>query len=109
MNRKEVSSVNQKTSTKNDGKKRYSKSELLDIMNDHLEQQQKIAEKLKQKAESFIEEESSDKEAKKQRNSYLFAYNQQVDAVSKTSSMLLKIYNSTIDLNEEDEEDSLID
>lgn len=84
-----------------------SKEELLQIMNEHLATQQMFAEQLKSKAEKFIEDENLDKEGKKNRNSYLNAYNAQVDAVSRTSKTMINIYNSS--LNEGDDEDETTD
>lgn len=87
-----------------------SKEELLTIMNEHLATQQKFAEKLKEKAEKFIDDETLDKEGKKNRNSYLNAYNTQVDAVSRTSKTMINIYNSSLDNDEEeDTSGSLVD
>lgn len=80
-----------------------SKEELLSIMNEHLITQQKLAERLREKAESFIEEEDPTKEGKTKRNSYLNAYNVQVDAVSRTSKTLINIYNSSL-ANEEEQQ-----
>lgn len=95
---------------KNEKAKLKSKEELLSIMNDHLATQQKFAEKLKSKAEKFIDDESLDKEGKKNRNSYLNAYNAQVDAVSRTSKTMINIYNSSLENDgEEENADSLID
>lgn len=87
-----------------------SKEELLEIMNEHLATQQKFAEKLKEKAEKFIDDEDTSKEGKQKRNSYLNAYNVQVDAVSRTSKMMITIYNSSLENGEEEEyTDSLVD
>lgn len=88
-----------------------SREELLEIMNDHLATQQILAEKLKVKAETSIDEDSFTKEDKKKRNSYLNAYNSQVDAVSRTTKTLISIYNSSITNGEEeaDYSDSLVD
>lgn len=89
-----------------------SKEELLDIMNKHLETQQKFAETLKAKAEKFINDENLDDAGKKKRNSYLNAYNVQVDAVSRTTKTMISIVNSSLQNNEEQEEeysDSLVD
>lgn len=88
-----------------------SKEELLEIMNEHLNTQQKFAETLKAKAEKFIEDEELDKEGKKNRNSYLNAYNTQVDAVSRSVKTMISIFNSSLQNDEEEEEytDSLID
>lgn len=87
-----------------------SKEELLEIMNDHLKTQQKFAETLKTKAEKFIEDEELDKEGKKNRNSYLNAYNTQVDAVSRSVKTMISIFNSSLQNDEEEDfSDSLID
>lgn len=87
-----------------------SKEELLEIMNEHLKTQQKFAETLKAKAEKFIEDEELDKEGKKNRNSYLNAYNTQVDAVSRSVKTMISIFNSSLQNDEEEEyTDSLID
>lgn len=87
-----------------------SKEELLSIMNEHLATQQKFAEILKQKAEKFISDETLDKDGKKNRNSYLNAYNVQVDAVSRTSKTMINIFNSSLENGEEEEySDSLVD
>ena len=100
---------------KKQSKKLKSKEELLIIMNDHLITQQNIAERLRQKAEAFIEEEDPTKEGKTKRNSYLNAYNVQVDAVSRTSKTLINIYNSSLENEEEQQrkengiEDELVD
>lgn len=83
-----------------------SKEELLTIMNDHLATQQRFAEKLKVKAEKYIDDEDLDKEGKKNRNSYLNAYNVQVDAVSRTSKTMINIYNSSLEEDEETEDTS---
>lgn len=92
-----------------DKAKLKSREELLDIMNEHLVAQQKFAEKLKNKAEKYIEDDSKDKMDIKARNSYIHAYNNQVDAVSRTSKMMISIYNSTFENGEEEAEDSLVD
>lgn len=86
---------------KKQASKLKSKEELLSIMNEHLETQQRIAERLREKAESFIEEEDPTKEGKTKRNSYLNAYNTQVDAVSRTSKTMINIYNSSLENEEE--------
>ena len=86
-----------------------SREELLTIMNEHLATQQKFAEKLKEKAESAIDLDAPTTEDKKRRNSYLNAYNQQVDAVSRTAKTMINIYNSSLNDEEEEYEDSLVD
>lgn len=90
-----------------------SKEELLQIMNEHLTTQQKFAMQLKAKAEQFIdvEDEEDDSKTKKKRRSYLGAYNAQVDAVSRTSASMIKIFNSSLENEEEQENgsDSLVD
>ena len=86
-----------------------SREELLTIMNEHLATQQKFAEKLKEKAESTIDLDAPTTEDKKRRNSYLNAYNQQVDAVSRTTKTMINIYNSSLNDEEEEYEDSLVD
>lgn len=84
-----------------------SKEELLEIMNEHFKTQQEFALKLKKKAEKFIDDDEPDK---KQVNRYLHAYNQQVEAVTKTSKMMINIYNSSYENGEEEEiSNSLID
>lgn len=90
------------------GKKLKSKDELLSIMNDHLIMQQEIAETLKSKALSFIDEDSDD-DGKKKKNRYLNEYNQQVDAISRTASALIRIYSSSLANGEQENSDSLID
>lgn len=90
-----------------------SKDELLLIMNSHLVTQQEMAEKLRIKALKYIDKEDDDKQDKKQRNQYMYAYNQQVEAVSKSATTLIKIQNSSLkngkELEEEEESDSLVD
>ena len=90
-----------------------SKEELLEIINDHFVTQQNFALKLKEKAEKYtdIDDDEDDSNAKKKRRSYLSAYNAQVDAVSKTVVTLIKINNSSLQNEEEQEEefDSLVD
>lgn len=87
-----------------------SKEELLNIMNDHLATQQKFAKTLKEKAEKFIDDENLDTNGKKNRNSYLNAYNVQVDAVSRTAKTMINIFNSSLENGEEEENaDSLVD
>ena len=88
-----------------------SREELLEMMNDHLATQQKFAEKLKVKAENAIDDDSFSKEDKKKRNSYLNAYNCQVDAVSRTAKTMINIFNSSITNGEEEDDysDSLVD
>lgn len=90
-----------------------SKEELLEIINDHFVTQQNFALKLKEKAEKYtdIDDDEDDNKAKKKRRSYLSAYNAQVDAVSKTVVTLIKINNSSLQNEEEQEEefDSLVD
>lgn len=86
-----------------------SKEELLEIMNDHFKTQQEFAIKLKEKAQSSIDdEEGSDS---KKVNKYLHAYNSQVEAVTKTSKMMISIYNSTYEEESEEEQqtNSLLD
>jgi len=94
-------------------RKLKSKEELLEIMNEHLETQQMFALKLKEKAESFIDiDEGEDNQSnKKKRNAWLNSYNAQVDAVSRTSSSMIKIFNSALDNGEEEDDstDSLVD
>lgn len=87
------------------------KEELLEIMNSHLDTQQNFALKLKAKAEFFVDEDEDSKENKKKRNSWLSAYNAQVDAVSRTSASLLKIFNSDLSNGEEEDDssDTLVD
>lgn len=93
-----------KKSTKNVGNETIkSKDELLKMMNDHLTQQQAFAMKLKNKALQYIDEE--EKEDKKKRNQFLSSYNMQVDAVSRTASTIIKIYNSELSNGEEDEKE----
>ena len=90
-----------------------SKDELLKIMNDHLVQQQEFAERLKTQALKYIsvDEEESDSDTKKKKNHYLNAYNQQVDAVSRTSATMIRIYSSSLENGdvEEDGYEELID
>ena len=91
-----------------------SKEELLEIINDHFVTQQNFALKLKEKAEKYTDiddDEEDDSKTKKKRRSYLSAYNAQVDAVSKTVVTLIKINNSSL-MNEEEQEeefDTLVD
>lgn len=89
------------------------KEELLEIMNEHLTTQQMFAMKLKEKAESYIdiEEEEDNQSNKKKRNAWLNSYNAQVDAVSRTSATMIKIFNSALDNGEEEDDssDSLVD
>lgn len=90
-----------------------SKEELLEIINDHFVTQQNFALKLKEKAEKYtdIDDDEDDNKAKKKRRSYLSAYNAQVDAVSKTVVTLIKINNSSLQNEEEQDEefDTLVD
>lgn len=90
-----------------------SKEELLEIINDHFVTQQNFALKLKEKAEKYtdIDDDEDDSKAKKKRRSYLSAYNAQVDAVSKTVVTLIKINNSSLQNEEEQDEefDTLVD
>lgn len=88
-----------------------SREELLEIMNEHLATQQMFAEKLKNKAELYIDDGGTSSEDKKNRNSYLNAYNQQVDAVSRTTKTMMNIFNSSYsgENEEEDLSDSLVD
>lgn len=90
---------------------RKTKDELLDIVNEHLQTQLQFAETLKQKALQYIDVEEDTKESKSKTNRWLNAYNQQVDALSRTSSLLIKITSSSLENGEEDEkeEDSLVD
>ena len=98
-----------KNSTKKNGD-RCTKEELLDMMNEHLLQQQAFALELKAKAEMYLSDDEPDKETKRLRNQYLYSYNKQVEAVSKTSSTMIKIYNSSIfDDDEEENYDDLVD
>lgn len=93
-------------------KKLKSKEELLEIMNEHLIAQQNFALTLKKKAEQFInvDEDDETKESKKKRNSYLYSYNAQVDAISRTSASMIKILNSSLDDGEEEDgTDTLVD
>lgn len=84
-----------------------SKEELLEIMNDHFKTQQEFALKLKEKARSFIDDEEGDK---KMINKYLHAYNTQVEAVTKTSKMMISIYNSSYEESDQEEaSNSLLD
>ena len=89
------------------------KDELLEIMNAHLSQQQEFAEILKQRAKYYIEAEGTDDEDTKKKNHYLNAYNIQVDAVSRTTSAMLKVYGSQLKTSEETEQEekheSLVD
>ncbi len=100
-----------KNSTKKDGeRKRYTKDELLDIMNDHLVEQQKFALELKERAEDALKSKTgTSKEEVKARNQYLWTYNQMVEAVSKTSATMIKIYNSSLENGEEKPEDKYDD
>lgn len=90
-----------------------SKEELMEIMNNHLITQQEMAEKLKTKALKFIDKEEDKREDKKNRNQYIYAYNQQVEAVSKTASALIKIQGSSLmnenQLKEENQTGDLVD
>ncbi len=86
-------------------KEKHDKSELLEIMNEHLSTQQEFALILKEKARKYIKGDDENGDDKKKRNSYLNTYNQQVDAVSRTVSSLIKINSSSIE-NEENEEES---
>lgn len=88
------------------------KDELLEIMNEHLSQQQEFAEKLKAKAKYYVDSEGTDKEDNKKKNHYLNAYNTQVDAVARTTSAMIKIYGSQLETSEEKQEEqkqSLLD
>lgn len=82
------------------------KDELLQIMSDHLSQQQEFAEQLKEKAIFYVNNEGTDKEDTKMKNHYLNAYNTQVDAVSRTSSAMIKIYGSSLQNTNEKEKES---
>lgn len=94
-------------------RKLKTKEELLEIMNEHLVTQQMFALKLKEKAESYIdvEEDEDNQSNKKKRNAWLNSYNAQVDAVSRTSASMIKIFNSALDDGEEEDNstDSLVD
>lgn len=94
-------------------KKLKTKEELLEIMSEHLETQQMFALRLREKAESFIDldEEEDTQSNKKKRNAWLNSYNAQVDAVSRTSASMIKIFNSALDNGEEEDDssDSLVD
>lgn len=92
------------------------KDELLEIMNDHLSQQQEFAERLREKAKFYVDAEGTKDEDTKKKNHYLSAYNTQVDAVSRTTSAMIKIYGSQLKTSEEAEQkqqeekhDSLVD
>lgn len=94
---------------KKEDKKRTlkSKDELLKIMNDHLVQQQEFAEKLKTQAQKYISiDDEGDSDVKKKKNHYLNAYNQQVDAVSRTSATMIRIYSSSLENGDVEEENS---
>ena len=82
------------------------KDELLQIMSDHLTQQQEFALQLKEKAIYYVNLEESSKEDTKMKNHYLNAYNTQVDAVSRTSSAMIKVYGSSLQTNDESEKES---
>ena len=91
------------------------KEELLEVMNAHFNTQQELAEKLKKKALIYIDLEDSgeddSKANKKKKNQYLYAYNQQVDAVSRTATMMIRIQGSSLkedDSQEEKENESSI-
>ena len=89
-----------------------SKDELLKIMNDHLVQQQEFAEKLKAQALKYISvDDDVDGDVKKKKNHYLNAYNQQVDAVSRTSATMIRIYSSSLENGDVEDEnyEELID
>lgn len=86
-----------------------SKDELLCIMNDHLIVQQDFAERLKKKAIKYIDDEEEDEGGKKKKNKYLNDYNQQVDAISRTASALIRIQSSSLENAEEESSDSLVD
>lgn len=92
-------------------KKLKSKDELLSIMNDHLIIQQEIAETLKEKALNFMNDEDDEDYKGKKKNRHLNEYNQQVDAISRTASALIRIQSSNLQNDEKEEEhnESLID
>ena len=79
------------------------KDELLQIMSDHLTQQQEFALQLKEKAIYYVNLEGTKKEDTKMKNHFLNAYNTQVDAVSRTSSAMIKVYGSSLQ-NKDDSE-----
>lgn len=80
------------------------KDELLNIMNQHLVQQQQIALELKKQALIYLKSNKDDSETKKKKNHYINSYNQQVDAVSRTSATMIRIYNSSLENGNETEE-----
>ena len=82
------------------------KDELLQIMSDHLSQQQEFALQLKEKAIYYVNLEGTSKEDTKMKNHFLNAYNTQVDAVSRTSSAMIKVYGSSLQNNDEIEKES---
>lgn len=82
------------------------KDELLQIMSDHLSQQQEFALQLKEKALYYVNLEGTNKEDTKLKNHYLNAYNTQVDAVSRTSSAMIKVYGSSLQNTSDGEEES---
>lgn len=80
------------------------KDELLQMMNDHLAQQQEFAIRLKDKAKFYVDAEGTEDEDTKKKNHYLSAYNTQVDAVSRSVSAMIKIYGSQLKTSEQVEE-----
>lgn len=92
--------------------KRKSKDELLDIIYSHLQTQIEFADKLKVRALQYIDSEEKDDGKKKRVSSFLNAYNTQVDALSRTTSTMIRLQNSSYTNGEETEEesnDSLVD
>lgn len=83
-----------------------SKEELIEIMNRHLDSQQEIAETLRDKALLYMGDDCTDtRENKKNRNQFIYAYNQQVEAVSKTVVSLIRIQGSSLKNDRELEEE----
>lgn len=95
-----------KNLTKKDGKtktqkvdkpiKRLSKEELLDKMYYYLDYQTEIAERKKVQYAEYELNPSNDKNGNPIKNPYLSEFNNQVDAITRTSAAIIRIDNSDL-------------
>lgn len=89
-----------------DKPKRTSKEELIDRLYFYLNCQMEIAERKKNQYDHFEEHPSYDKNNNPIRNPYLLEFNNQVDAIGRTSATIIRIDNSDLEDAQENSEES---
>lgn len=86
-------------------KKRLTKEELIDKMYFYLDCQTKIAEHKRIQYEKYENDPACDKDGKPLKNPYLLEFNNEVDAISRTSAAIIRIDGSELEDDEDNEEE----